>query len=326
MGKINRLKSFGGLLKETFRQYTQRDPFRDSAVIAYYTIFSLPGLLVIIVNLAGYFWGEEAVTNTISSQVQGTIGPDTAQDVEDIVAKASTSEGTTISTILSVATLIFGATGVFYQLQLTLNNMWNVVPDPKRKLLKLVRDRVFSFGLILVIGFLLLVSLILSAALSALSDWVTSNFSEMFNVLFKLLDIAVSLGVITVLFAAIYKYLPDATIRWKDVWVGALVTAVLFVIAKFALGLYFGNTDPASAYGAAGGVVLIMLWVTYSGLILFFGAEFTLIYANRYGASIRPVEYAKHKDEEKAREDSERRERARRETGYKVRIREKEKS
>ena len=294
MSKITEgVKSFGVLLKETFVRYVERDPFRNSAVIAYYTIFSLPGLLVIIVNLAGYFFGEEAVTNKISSQVQGTIGPQTARDVEKIVADASSSEGTVLSTIISVAVLIFGATGVFYQLQQTLNIMWQVEPDPKRKFLKLVKDRIFSFGLILVIGFLLLVSLVLSAALSAMSDWVTTNLSEAFNILFKVLDFAISLGVVTLLFAAIYKYLPDARIKWRDVWIGALLTGVLFVIAKFLLGLYFGNSDPASAYGAASSIVLIMLWVTYSGMILFFGAEFTLIYANKYGAKIRPVDYAR---------------------------------
>jgi membrane protein len=224
--------------------------------------------------------------------MQGLVGGDTAKDVQAIVTKASASKDSTLASILGVATLLFGATGVFYQLQQILNKMWEVKPQPKQKLLKIVRDRVFSFGLILVIGFLLLVSLVISAGLSALSDWVSIYWSESLMFLFKIADIVVSTSVITLLFAAIYKFLPDAKIRWREVWIGALVTAVLFVIAKFLLGLYFGKSDPASTYGAAGSVILIMLWVSYSGLILLFGAEFTQVYAKSLGHRVEPTEGA----------------------------------
>jgi membrane protein len=288
----SRLKNFWSLLKATYREWSEREPFSNSIIIAYYTIFSLPGLLVIIINLAGYFFGHEAVTNQISTQISGAVGTDTAKDIQEIIANANKSEGSVLSTILSVATLLFGATGVFYQLQQILNKMWEVKPKPKQKMLKLVRDRVFSFGLILVIGFLLLVSLVLSAAITAVNDWFSSYISEGMNVLFKGLDIIVSLGVITVLFASIYKFLPDAKIRWRDVWVGAVLTAVLFVIAKFGLGVYFGKSNPGSTYGAAGSIILIMLWVSYAGLILLFGAEFTKVYADSYGVKVRPTEGA----------------------------------
>ena len=194
-----------------------------------------------------------------------------------------------MSTILSVATLIFGATGVFYQLQQILNKIWEVKPKPKQMILKLIKDRVFSFGLILAVGFLLLVSLVLSAALTALSDWVESHVSEAFLVVFKFADIIISVGVITVLFAAMFKFLPDAKIKWRDVWHGAIMTSVLFVIAKFLLGLYFGHSDPGSTYGAAGSIILIMLWVNYAGLILLFGAEFTQVYAAAHGRKIVPT-------------------------------------
>jgi membrane protein len=297
---ISMLKNFWSLLKKTFKQWNDRDPFTDSAAIAYYTIFSLPGLLVIIVNLAGYFFGTDEVTSSVSGQVQGMIGASTASDVENIISKAGESSGTTIASILSVATLLFGATGVFHQLQQTLNKIWEVKPKPKQKILKLIKDRVFSFGLILVVGFLLLISLVISAALAALSDWVAGNIAEALLVVFKVLDVAVSIGIITLLFAAIYKFLPDAKVRWGDVWAGAFLTAVLFVIAKFALGVYFGKTDPGSVYGAAGSIVLIMLWVTYAGLILLFGAEFTQVYAYRKGKPIEPAENAiSVKDEKK---------------------------
>lgn len=156
----------------------------------------------------------------------------------------------------------------------------------------MVLDRASSFGLILAVGFLLLVSLILSAVLTVLSGWVAFYFSETFNILFRLLDLSLSLTVITFLFAAIFKFLPDAVIPWRDVWIGAFVTALLFVLAKFALGIYFGHSNPASAYGAAGTIILIMLWVSYVGLIVLFGAEFTRIYADRRGTKIKPLEFA----------------------------------
>ena len=292
MGLSQHLNKFWMLLKETFRQWNEREPFNNSIIIAYYTIFSLPGLLVIIINVAGYFYDKKEVTSQITGQIQGTIGGDTASDVQSIIDRASQNEGTVISSILGVATLLFGATGVFYQLQQILNKMWGVKPKPKQKLLKLIRDRVFSFGLILAVGFLLLVSLVVSAGLSAASEWVSGYVSESFNIIFKLLDFVVSLGVVTLLFASIYKFLPDAKISWRDVWVGALLTSVLFVIAKLALGLYFGKSDPGSTYGAAGSIILIMLWVSYAGLILLFGAEFTQVYANHHGKKVQPTDTA----------------------------------
>ncbi len=291
---IARIKEFTGLFKETFNQWSEREPFNNSIIIAYYTIFSLPGLLVIIINIAGYFFERESVTQNITTQIQGIVGGDSAQDIEKIVTKAQTesSKQVSLASILSIATLLFGATGVFYQLQQILNKMWEVKTKPKQKILKLIKDRIFSFGLILVVGFLLLVSLVLSAALSAVSEWITSHVSESLTVIFKVLDIVVSLGVITLLFAAMYRFLPDAKIKWKDVWIGAMVTAGLFTVAKFLLGLYFGNSDPGSAYGAAGTIILIMLWVSYAGMILLFGAEFTQVYARHHGRKIVPTDVA----------------------------------
>ena len=289
---MEKLKSFWGLLKETFNKWNEREPFNNSIIISYYTIFSLPGLLVIIINVAGYFYDKKEVTSEITGQVEAMVGGDTASDVQAIVDKASETKGTVISSILGVATLLFGATGVFYQLQQILNKMWEVKPKPKQKILKLIRDRVFSFGLILVVGFLLLVSLALSAGLSAVSKWVSGYISESLTLLFTVADFIVSLGVITLLFASIYKFLPDAKISWRDVWIGAIMTSVLFIIAKLGLGFYFGKSDPGSTYGAAGSIILIMLWVSYAGIILLFGAEFTQVYANRYGKKVQPTDTA----------------------------------
>lgn len=279
-------------MKEALTAWNDREPFNNSTIIAYYTIFSLPGLLVIVINLAGYFFGKEAVTEQISTQVGSLVSTDIANDIEGIVAKASTSNGTVLSTILSIATLLFGATGVFYQVQQILNKIWEVKPKPKQKLLKLIRDRLFSFGLILIVGFLLLVSLVLSAALSAFSNWFSTHITDSIPVLFSIIDIIISIGVITLLFAAIFKFLPDVKISWKDVLPGALLTAALFAVAKFALGFYFGKSDPTSAYGAAGTIILIMLWVSYAGLILFYGAEFTKVWATRNGKKVKPTETA----------------------------------
>lgn len=279
-------------LKKTAKSFGDLEPFNMSIVIAYYTIFSLPGLLVIIVSIAGYFFGEEAVTGQVTQQIGGVIGGNTASDIEKMIARAAVNEKTTLASILGVATLLFGATGVFYNLQQIFNKIWEVKPKPKGKIMKLVKDRIFSFGLILVIGFLLLVSLLLSAALSALSAWVSSHVSESLKVVFKVLDVLVSLGVITLLFAAMFRFLPDAKVRWKSVWVGAVVTALLFVVAKFLLGLYFGQSEPGSTYGAAGTIVLIMLWVSYAGIILLFGGLFTRVYANEMGHVTAPSSHA----------------------------------
>jgi membrane protein len=283
------------VFKETYVAWDARGPFASSAVIAYYTIFSLPGLLVIIINVAGYFFGKEAVTNQLTGEVQGITGKETAVFIQDLVAKASQTKGSIISSIIGIATLLFGATGVFYNVQQLFNKIWEVEPAPKarQKFLRMVRDRIFSFGLIVVVGFLMLVSLVMSAVLTAVSDWVASHISQSLMVLFNILDFLVSIAMITVLFGAMFKYLPDVRLNWKVVWPGALLTTVLFVIAKYLLGLYFGSSDPASTYGAAGSVILVMLWVSYSGLILLFGVEFTRIWSKKSGEKPKPVEYAK---------------------------------
>jgi membrane protein len=297
------IQSFWSVTKQTVKTWWEREPFNSSIIVAYYTIFSLPGLLVITINVAGYFFGKETVTEEISAQIGGLLGDKTVEDVQGIAKRAGETEGTVISTILSVATLLFGATGVFYQVQQIFNKIWEVKPKPKQRFLRLVRDRIFSLGLVLVVGFLLLVSLVLSAALAAVGEWIGSSDNAVVTLLFSSIDFLISLGIITLLFAAMFKFLPDAKIQWKDVWVGAILTAVLFTIAKVGLGLYFGKSDPSSAYGAAGTIVLILLWVSYAGLILFFGAEFTKNYSIRHGRKPQPTPTAEHSRPEKKEKD-----------------------
>ena len=286
-------KDLFSLLKETFTEWNDDDPFRMSAAMSYYAIFSLPGLLMIVVTVAGYFGSGKDVEKEIESQIGEMIGPDAASSIQAMIENASASTNLTWSTIIGIATLIFGATGVFYQLQQSLNQVWEVEVKKEEGIKKVLLDRATSFGVILVIGFLLLISLVLTAALSALSDYITQHISDYLIYVFYVAEFLVSYAIITLLFAMIYKILPDVEIKWKTVWVGALVTAALFVIGKFALGIYFGNSDPASAYGAAGSLILILLWVSYSCLILFFGAEFTQVYARRYGHNIVPSSHAR---------------------------------
>lgn len=282
---ITSLKNQWSLLRETTNAWAARDPFHNSIIIAYYTIFSMPGLLLVIVTSVGFFFSREEITTQITSQIQSVMGGDTAKDISSILLKARETQDTLLSSVIGIATLLFGATGVFYELQQMFNRIWQVPlhpkPKTKHKIMALIRDRLFSFGLILVVGFLLLVSLLLSAGLSAVSAWVALHWSESLNGAFRLFDILLSMGIITLLFAALFKFLPDSKIAWREVWKGALLTAILFVIAKFALGYYFGQTHLSSMYGAAGTIILIMLWVSYTGLILLFGAEYTYISIQR---------------------------------------------
>lgn len=283
------------LTKQTYTEWNNDEPWRQSAVVAYYAIFSLPALLIIVITIAGQFFGEAAVQGRLSQEIGNAIGPSAAEEIETMISNAHQSEQSTFATIAGIATLIFGATGVFYQLQQSLNNVWEVMAKKDAGIKKLVMDRVSSFGVILVIGFLMLISLLLTTALTALSNFIQQHLPDYLLYVFYVVNFLVSFGIITLLFAMIYKILPDVDIEWRTVWVGAAVTALLFIIGKFALGIYFGKANPASAYGAAGSLILILLWTSYSCLILFFGAEFTQVYARTYGHRITPSKHAAKK-------------------------------
>lgn len=292
MGVKGSAKNIFSLFKETAKEWSEEDPFRQSAVIAYYAIFSLPALLIIIVQVAGLVFGKEAVQGKVEEQIDSMMGQEAASQVQTMISNAGQMESSTIAIIIGVATLLFGATGVFYQMQQSLNKVWEVEPKPDAGIGKMAMDRATSLGVILAIGFLLLISLVLTTAINVLNDWIQSQLPDFMVVLVFVVNELLSIGIITLLFALIYKVLPDAKVRWQSVWIGALVTAILFTIGKFALGIYFGKADPASAYGAAGSVILILLWVNYSALILIFGAEFTQIYARRHGHQIEPDNHA----------------------------------
>ena len=288
------LKTFLKLLKRAFQQWNEKDPFRESAVIAYYAIFSLPGLLLVIITLAGYFFGQERISGYLYGQIADAIGDNTASQVQKLVDAAYDADQSFIATIIGIATILFGATGVFFQLQKSLNFIWDVKPDPKKSgILQIVIARLFSLGMIITIAFLLLILLVITAILSALSGYIESNWPDYMMVLFRVLNLLVSFGIITFLFALLFKYVPDAKIKWKTVWIGSILTSLLFVLGKAGLGLYFSKANPGSGYGAAGFIILILLWTSYSSMIVFFGAEFTRAWSDyKYGDRIEPVRYA----------------------------------
>lgn len=282
------------VLKNAFKSWLAKDPFHESAVIAYYAVFSLPGLLVVIMTLAGYFFGREAVNHQVAAQFTSTMGADTARQVQDMIIQATKLKNTMLATIIGIVTILIGATGVFAEFQNALNIIWEVKADPKKSgIWEIIKIRLFSFGLIVSIAFLLIVSLLVSALISAFGNWLTGHFSDSFLLILQLLNSGLSLFILAILFALMFKFLPDAKIKWKHVWIGSFVTAFLFEIGKFGLGLYFGKANPGTGYGAAGSVILILLWVTYTSMIVFFGAEFTHAYANMFSGKVAPTEIAK---------------------------------
>jgi len=287
-------KNIYSILKKALKVWWAKDPFRESAIIAYYAIFALPGLLVVIITSAGYFFGNDAVNNHITAQFTSTMGVDTAEQIQNIILQASEAKNSVLATIIGIIIMIVGATTVFAQFQKSLNTIWEVkLDESKYGIWSFVKIRLFSFGLIVTIAFLLIVSLVISALLSAFGNWLSGHFSETFFVTLQVANIVLSFIILTVLFALMFKFLPDAKIKWKHVWIGSIVTAFLFDIGKFGLGLYFGKLNPGDGYGAAGSIILIMLWVSYSSMIVFFGAEFTRAYADFISGRVVPTEIAK---------------------------------
>jgi membrane protein len=287
-------KNIFRIFKTAFKEWNSKDPFRESAVIAYYSIFSLPGLLVVIITLAGAVFGHDVINEHITAQVTSTMGEETAKQIQNIIITASETKKTIWATILGVVTILIGATGVFSQFQKSLNIIWEVKADPNKSgIWKLIRVRLFSFGLVIAIAFILIVSLVVSTTLAALEGWLFSRFSDTFVVLLTILNFIISLLILSFLFALMFKFFPDAKIAWKNVWIGSLVTALLFEIGKFGLSLYFGKANPGTGYGAAGSIILILLWVSYSSMIVFYGAEFTRAYSNRKTGKAPPTDIAR---------------------------------
>ena len=283
-------------VKTTINEWVEAEPFQLAAALSYYTLFSLAPLLLIAIGVAGLVFGREAAQNQIVESLQGMIGQDSAQSVQEMIQASNEKPKTgVLSTIIGFVALLFGAGGVVGQLQTSLNKVWEVTPKPGQGIWGFLRQRFFSFAMVLAIGFLLLVSLVVTAVLSSFTSMLSSFLGDATFVAHAI-DILVSFGFVTLLFALIYKYVPDVEIRWRDVWVGAALTSILFTIGKYLIGLYIGTSGVNSTFGAAGSLITILVWVYYSSLIFFLGAEFTRVYATQYGSGVAPAENARPMD------------------------------
>jgi membrane protein len=281
------------LVKESAKDFSDDECPRMAAALAYYTVFALPPLLILILMIVGTFVSRETVSEALNGQVGGMVGTEGAKTIQTMITQAKQPGGGVMATILGLGAVILGATGAFMQLQTALDRAWEVKPDPKAGGLKnFIFKRVLSLGMVLGIAFLLLVSLALSAMLTAVGGAIGALIPGASAVVVGILQTLISLVVITLLFGAIFKVLPDAEIAWRDVWVGALVTGILFEVGKWGIGLYLGHSNPGKAYGAAGSLAVILVWIYYTAMIVLFGAEFTQTWAVRRGSGIRPEEGA----------------------------------
>ncbi|RZA00386.1 MAG: YihY/virulence factor BrkB family protein [Sphingobacteriaceae bacterium] len=286
------LKNGFKILKAAFNGFMDDRALKLSASLAYYTIFSLGPLLLLLISLAGVFFGQEAIQGKVFKEINGMVGNDAALQIQDIIKNLRLSGKSTISVIIGAVTLIIGATTVFGEIQDSINMIWKVKAKPKKGWVKLIKDRLLSSSLIITLGFLLLVSLVINGALMALSDRLKTYLPDITVLLFNAINIVISFIVISVLFGVIFKVLPDAKIAWKDVRSGAIFTAILFMIGRLVIGIYIESSGTSSTYGAAGSLIVILLWVYYTAAILYFGAEFTRAYADYKGVKIEPAEFA----------------------------------
>ncbi|MBL7920162.1 MAG: YihY/virulence factor BrkB family protein [Bacteroidia bacterium] len=294
MAKTNKevLKRSWSIVKDSFSEFFNDNVLKLSAALAYYTIFSLPSMLIVVIGLCSIFFGREAVQGKIFSQISGFVGSDAAVQIQEILQKTTLHHDNFAATAIGLLTLLLAATGMFGEIQDSINSIWGLKAKPKKGLIKMLLNRLMSFSMVIVLGFILLVSLVLNTLLEGFLHRLERYFSEdIINYLF-VLDYGVMIIVTTILFAFILKVLPDARILWKDVWVGAFVTTLLFLLGKFLIGFYLKHNASISAYGAAGSMILILLWVYYSAIILYFGAEFTQVYVRYKDRRIEPNKYA----------------------------------
>ncbi|SMO59429.1 YihY/virulence factor BrkB family protein [Solitalea koreensis] len=293
--KSNYLTNIWRLLKQTGIEFIDDKVMKLSASLAYYTIFSLPPMLVIIISLCDIFYGKAALEGSIYHQIREFVGDKAALTIQDIIRNVSLSHSSSKATIVGVITLFIGATGAFGEIQDSINQIWGLKAKSnkgKRGWLKVLINRAVSFSMVISLGFILLVSLLLNGFIDAFLTRLNSYFPYMEIYIVYMVNLALTFSITSVLFAIIFKVLPDARIKWKDVIVGAIVTAVLFMAGKFAISYYISSSAISTAYGAAGSAIVILLWVYYSSVILYLGAEFTQVYAQIFGSDLEPNEYA----------------------------------
>lgn len=285
-------KGIWGILKASFTGFGDHKVTKLSGSLAYYTVFSMAPLLVVIISLCAIFLGREAAEGQIYSQLDGFLGKDTALQLQQIIKNASLSGKGTVAFTIGLITLLVGATTIFGDIQDSINTIWGLKPKPKRGWLKMLQNRFLSFSVIISLGFVLLVSLGVTTVLDTFSKSLQVRYADVSVIVFYVINQIVTLAVISLIFGVIFKVLPDAIIKWKDVIAGSIVTALLFMAGKFAISLYIGQSNVGSTYGAAGSLVVVLLWTYYSSIILYFGAEFTKAYAVAYGSEIYPSHYA----------------------------------
>ncbi len=286
------LKGIWEILKESFSGFSEHKITKMAGSLSYYTVFSMAPLLILIISLCSLFLGREAVEGQIYAQLEGFMGKDTAAQLQDIIKKAALSGKGTMAAIIGGVTLLIGATTIFGEIQDSINTIWGLKPKPKKGWVKMLQNRFLSFSVIVSLGFLLLVSLAVTSVVDALSGRLQAAFPDVAVVIFYILNQLITLGIVTLIFAVIFKVLPDAKIKWKDILLGAVITALLFMVGKFGISFYISKSNVGSTYGAAGSLVVILLWAYYSSIILYFGAEFTKAYAVKYGSEIHPNDYA----------------------------------
>lgn len=280
------------IIKEAYDLFIDNKALRMSAALAYYTVFSIAPMLIVIISLCDIFYGKAAIEGNIYGQIQSFVGKDAALQIEQVIRSATTSRDITWASVIGVASLIFAATGVFAEIQDSINQIWRLKAKPKKGWLKLIVNRVLSFSMVISLGFILLVSLIVNSVLDMVGAQLLKLLPQVAVYVAYIINVLITFITISLLFAIIFKVLPDARIKWKDVIVGAVTTAILFMLGKFAIGFYLGRSHISSSYGAAGSMIIILLWVYYSAAILYFGAAFTRAYALHKGSNIFPNEYA----------------------------------
>ncbi|MCX2573054.1 YihY/virulence factor BrkB family protein [Pedobacter sandarakinus] len=286
------LKGIWGVLKAAFTGFGDHKVTKLSGSLAYYTVFSMAPLLVVIISLCGIFLGREIAEGKVYAQLEGFLGRDSAASLQELIKNAYLDGKGTIALIIGIVTLLIGSTTIFGDIQDSINTIWGIKPKPKRGWVKLLQNRFLSFSVIISLGFVLLVSLAVTSVLDTFSQKLQARFEDVSFYIFYVVNQVVTLAVISLIFAVIFKVLPDAIIKWRDVMAGAVVTAVLFMIGKFAISVYIGQSDVGGTYGATGSLVVVLLWTYYSSIILYFGAEFTKAYAIAYGSEIYPAHYA----------------------------------
>ncbi|MBC7746170.1 MAG: YihY/virulence factor BrkB family protein [Flavobacterium sp.] len=288
------LKKSLSILKASLVAFTDDKALKMSASLAYYTVFSMAPLIMILISLAGFFYGKDAIQNRVFNELNGLVGNEAALQIQDIIKNIALAQNTNFAIAIGFITLFLGATGVFIEIQDSINQIWRVKAKPKKGWKKLLINRFLSFSMIISLGFLLIVSLIINGVILALSERLNHFFPDITIFVVQIVNASITFVVISALFAIIFKFLPDVIISWKDVRVGAIFTALLFTLGRYLIGLYIEKVGPGSTYGAAGSLIVILVWVYYTSAILYFGAEFTQVYAQSYGGRIKPAEYAVH--------------------------------